>query len=171
MEADAAVAVVHALGPEESVLLLRRSRRPGDPWSGHWAFPGGRREPGDSGLVDTALRELGEECGVRLSRIQLECPLPVRHAGQQQGRLVLVAPFLFRVAGTFDVTPDGVETESALWLPLAQFRDSARHRADAVPGLADGRKMPGIPLDGTPLWGFTYRVLCEWLGVSEPLGI
>lgn len=171
MEAEAAVAVVHALGPEESVLLLRRSTRAGDPWSGHWAFPGGRREPGDQCLVDTALRELGEECGVHLSRLQLETALPVRHAGQHQGRLILVAPFLFRVGGTFEVTPDGVEAESALWLPLAHFRDTNCHQAGAVPGLPGGRSMPGIPLEGAPLWGFTYRVLCEWLGVSEPQGI
>src|SRR6476620_6054892 len=27
------------------VLFIRRAERHGDPWSGHMAFPGGRREP------------------------------------------------------------------------------------------------------------------------------
>jgi hypothetical protein len=49
-------------------------------------------------------------------------------------------------------------------------RDAALHEADAVAGLPGGRRMPGIPLHGVPLWGFTYRVLCEWLGVPEPPG-
>jgi len=28
-----------------SVLMIRRADREGDPWSGHMAFPGGRRDP------------------------------------------------------------------------------------------------------------------------------
>lgn len=171
MDAEAAVAVVHAARPVESVLLMRRSRRENDPWSGHWSFPGGRREPGDADLVDTALRELSEECGFDLSRLRLERAFPIRHAGQQMGRLIMVAPFLFRVDETFAVTPDGVEAEAAIWYPLATFRNLASHQSDAVPGLPGGRTMPGIPLNGVPLWGFTYRVLCEWLEVPEPKGI
>jgi 8-oxo-dGTP diphosphatase len=165
MDAEAAVAVVHALRPVESVLLIRRSRREKDPWSGHWSFPGGRHEPGDADLIDTALRELSEECGFDLSRRQLERSFPVRHAGQHLGRFVMVAPYLFRVDEAFEVTADGVEAEEAIWYPLAAFRNVTAHLTDAVPGLPGGRKVPGIPLNGVPLWGFTYRVLCEWLDV------
>jgi 8-oxo-dGTP pyrophosphatase MutT (NUDIX family) len=46
-EPDAAVAIVHARGAADSVLLIRRAEREADPWSGHWSFPGGRREPED----------------------------------------------------------------------------------------------------------------------------
>ena len=38
----------------------------GDPWSGHMALPGGRREPGDPDLVATVIREVGEEVGISL---------------------------------------------------------------------------------------------------------
>ena len=61
------------------VLLMRRAERADDSWSGQWSLPGGRREPGDLDLVETALRELEEECGIRLGRDQLEQALPVRH--------------------------------------------------------------------------------------------
>ena len=40
----AAVAVVLVPSPD-AVLLIRRAERAGDPWSGHMALPGGRREP------------------------------------------------------------------------------------------------------------------------------
>ena len=169
--AEAAVAIVHAAGPEESVLLMRRTSRDGDPWSGHWSFPGGRREEGDRDLLDTALRELYEECGVRLERNQLEARLAVKHAGQHNGRLVLVAPFLFRLDACCPIVPDPEEAAECLWLPLSEVRDAARHLANAVPGLPGGRQVSGIPLNGEPLWGFTYRVLCDWLGVAMPDGM
>ena len=54
-DADAAVAIVHARDAAASVLLIRRAERESDPWSGHWSFPGGRREPEDGDLaVDTS---------------------------------------------------------------------------------------------------------------------
>src|SRR5215472_8046710 len=92
---EAAVAIVRAGSPEESVLLIRRAHREGDPWSGHWSFPGGRRDPEDPDLLHTALRELQEECGVSLGLEHLERALSPMHAGRRAGPLVLVAPFLF----------------------------------------------------------------------------
>ena len=61
----AAVAVVLAPDPD-AILLIRRAERTGDPWSGHIALPGGRREPADPDLVATAIRETGEEVGIAL---------------------------------------------------------------------------------------------------------
>ena len=49
---EAAVALL--LRPRDAleVLLIKRSVRESDPWSGHMALPGGRRDPGDSDLTD-----------------------------------------------------------------------------------------------------------------------
>src|SRR5579872_5254377 len=162
---EAAVAIVHARGPEESVLLIRRTERIDDPWSGHWCFPGGRRDPGDRDLLETALRELEEECGIRLGREALEAALPSTNAGRRLGRVVLVAPFLFRVEEVLPTTPDPREAAEALWIPLGVLRDPGRHGMRAVPRLPREMAFPAIELNGTPLWGFTYRVITEWLGL------
>ena len=60
----AAVAVIVAPDPD-AVLLIRRAERSGDPWSGHIGLPGGRLDPADQSLRDTALRETREETGLR----------------------------------------------------------------------------------------------------------
>src|SRR5262245_34151321 len=50
------------------ILLIRRAERPTDLWSGHMAFPGGRRSPEDRDLLATAVRETEEEVGLDLAR-------------------------------------------------------------------------------------------------------
>jgi 8-oxo-dGTP pyrophosphatase MutT (NUDIX family) len=169
-EAEAAVAIVHARGPRESVLLMRRAEREGDSWSGHWAFPGGRRDSNDADVLGTALRELEEECGVRLARADLEAELPARLARRKAGAYVLVTPFVFRTEGELATVPDAFEAAEAMWLPLAVPRDPARHLLLPIPGLPSGMRYPGIELNGGPLWGFTYRLICDWLGLEAAPG-
>jgi 8-oxo-dGTP pyrophosphatase MutT (NUDIX family) len=167
-EAQAAVAVVHAGGAEESVLLMRRTERAEDPWSGHWSFPGGRREAGDPDLVHTALRELQEECGICLGRERLEASLPPTYAGRRVGHNITVAPFLFRADSQLPTVLDSREVAEAQWIPLSLLRDPSRHCLSQVPRLPREMAFPAIELNGTPLWGFTYRVLMQWLGLHSP---
>jgi 8-oxo-dGTP pyrophosphatase MutT (NUDIX family) len=163
---EAAVAILHAQLPVETVLLIRRAEREGDPWSGHWSFPGGRRDPTDSNLLFTALRELDEECGIRLDEKNLETALRPTMAGRKAGKLMLVAPFLFRIDRPLPTLLDTREAVEAVWMPLSRIQDLAEHRLQNVPGMAPEMHFPAIELNGMALWGFTYRVLCEWLGLG-----
>jgi len=165
-EPEAAVALLHAPAPDDSVLLMRRAEREGDSWSGHWSFPGGRRDPGDADLLQTALRELQEECGVRLPRTALVGELAPKIAGRRVGAYLLVAPFVFRVDGELATILDPLEAAHAAWVPLGWLRDPARHHLRPVPGVSRDVLFPAVDLDGAPLWGFTYRVLLEWLGYT-----
>jgi len=165
-ESEAAVAIVHAGGPEEAVLLIRRAEREGDPWSGHWSLPGGRREPEDTDLLHTALRELEEECGIRLARDVMETALPPRLARRKAAPFLPVAPFVFRLPERLAAVTDPCEAAASLWLPLSIPRDPAKHRLTPVPGLPRTMLYPAIALDGAPLWGFTYRLLSDWLGLG-----
>jgi len=165
-ELEAAVAILHAIEPEESVLLIRRAERADDPWSGQWSFPGGRRESEDPDLLHTALRELEEECGIRLGREHFETALPPTQVGRRAGRSLRVAPFLFRVHGELPLVLDPREAAEGLWLPLKILRDPTRHAFQSVPGQPKETQFPAIELNGVPLWGFTYRLIADWLGLG-----
>ncbi len=164
---DAAVAIVHTRSEPETVLLMRRSERPDDPWSGHWALPGGRRDPEDRDLAHTALRELEEECGVRLTEQDLERALPHTVARRKTPPFLVVAPFVFRVDGELPTTLDEREAVASLWIPVELLRDPARHRLRTVPGRPKEMLFPTIELSGAPLWGFTYRLLTDWMRPPE----
>jgi 8-oxo-dGTP pyrophosphatase MutT (NUDIX family) len=163
---EAAVAIVEAQNPEPSVLLMRRSEREGDSWSGHWSFPGGRCEPEDADALDTARRELEEECGIRLERSHLAATLPVRLARRRVGRFIPVAPFHFLVDQPLPASLCALEAVEEKWVPLSVLRDPERHVLRPVPGLPDDMLYPAINLTETPLWGFTYRLITSWLGLD-----
>jgi 8-oxo-dGTP pyrophosphatase MutT (NUDIX family) len=169
-EPEAAVAIVETRAQSPSILLMRRADRAGDPWSGHWSFPGGRREIEDTDLVATALRELDEECGIQLGRSHLEASLPPGFAGRRAGLSLCVAPFVFRTDTALPVVPDPREAVEAVWVPLNFLRDPARHAFAQVAGLPADVWFPSIDLNGVPLWGFTYRLIADWLSLNPPPG-
>jgi len=162
---EAAVAIVRAGSPEESILLIRRAHREGDPWSGHWSFPGGRRDQQDPDLLQTALRELEEECGICLERGRVRQTLAPTLAGRRTGRFVLVAPFAFHVDSRLPTVLEPKEAVEAVWIPLRVLGDPQHHGLSPVPGLPTHMLFPSVQLNGTPLWGFTYRVITDWLGM------
>jgi len=163
---DAAVAIVCARYPEPSILLIRRSEREDDPWSGHWSFPGGRCEAADSDLLETARRELLEECGIALERSACEGQLALAVARRQTGRFLWVAPYLFAVERQLPTVLDPMEAAASLWAPVSVLGDPGRHCLRSVPGRPGNILFPSIDLDGPPLWGFTYRLITDWLGLT-----
>ena len=51
---------------DPEVLFIKRAARAGDRWTSHIAFPGGKRDPGDSDDRATSIRETMEETGLNL---------------------------------------------------------------------------------------------------------
>jgi ADP-ribose pyrophosphatase YjhB (NUDIX family) len=147
---------------------MRRTERESDSWSGHWSCPGGRREASDLDLLQTALRELEEECGITLSRNALVSEMPSRYARRRAGAFVQVTPFVIASETELAVIPDALETAEAVWLPLSILRDPQSHRLMPVQGLPPEMRFPAVEMEGTPLWGFTYRLLTDWIGAMQP---
>lgn len=161
----AAVALLLRAGPEGDLelLLVQRAVWASDPWSGHVALPGGRREPSDETLEDTSVRETREELD-----------LDLRVHGMVLGTLddlsprtptlppIIVRPYVYAVESAVDLRPSA-ELQAAFWVSLAQLRDPST-RADAtvvVRGL--DRRVSSFRLGDRLVWGMTERILLTFL--------
>lgn len=167
LTAHAAVSIIITECASPSVLLLKRAKNKNDPWSGQWAFPGGKWEAGDTDLVDTSIRETFEECGCLLSRDDLSMSLPVATAGNHSGSPILVAPFLWRIKQQVKLQLDTTEIEEAKWQEIEMLKLSELHDEDVIHPRYPEKKFPFIMLGDVPLWGFTYGVLMNYLNQHE----
>ena len=160
----AAVAILVRVTEEGrlDLLLIRRADREGDPWSGHVALPGGRRDPEDATLEATALREVWEEVGV-----------DVRRDGRVLGTLddlaprnptlppMAVRPFVAAVADV--ALAPNPEVASAAWIPLERLQAPEASRESVV--LVQGQRwtVPSLVVGDYLVWGMTERILRQLL--------
>jgi len=155
--AKGAVAVILRGRSAVEVLVIERSEREGDPWSGQLAFPGGRRSRGDRMLLDTVRRETKEEVGLSLSRnARLLGWLPARAPGNRVEWVVV--PFVFSLTRAPRLAP-GPEVARAVWVPLDELPLSLHRAVIELPG--GDLEVPAFLVGGMPLWGFSFRVLCD----------
>jgi 8-oxo-dGTP pyrophosphatase MutT (NUDIX family) len=159
---QAAVAMVlREAGSSPEVLFIERASHPGDPWSGHMAFPGGRIDPGDPDLRAAAERETLEEVGLALADAEPLGRLDDMHGHHATGAPQLViSAFVYRSDGKQLLAPNH-EVREAFWFPVRSLLEPARFVEYPIPR-ATGLLAPGI-LVGEPerhiVWGLTYRFL------------
>jgi len=169
---ETAVAVVLRASDELEILLIRRTEREGDPWSGHVAFPGGRRSPGDIDLTATALRETEEETGIGVARIgRVLGPLDEVEPGTRRLPPVIIAPWVIAVPGETVAIPNPAEVLDAEWVSLSALR-----RREAVSELRLSRNdiemtFPALVHRDYVIWGLTHRILGQFLNLAEEAGL
>lgn len=151
------------------LLLIRRSAHPEDPWSGHMALPGGRRDLGDASLLETAIRETREEVGIELSvagRVLGALP-SVAPRNAHLPRLTIL-PLVFAVpaeTAAFRAAPD--EVDEIHWVSVAHLLNPAHRKTVRFPELGD-LSFPAFDVGGRDVWGLTHRVVTELLRRGAP---
>lgn len=157
----AAVSVVLVPSPD-AVLLIRRAERPGDPWSGHMALPGGRREPADADLVETAIRETQEEVGLTLDRASLLGSLDDVVPRTPMLPPVAVRPYVFALPGRPPLTPNP-EVAAVRWVHLDHLLHPETYYSARLEIRGEHRDVPAYRLDEAIVWGMTERILTALL--------
>lgn len=162
---QASVAVVLRAREQLELLLIKRATSERDPWSGHMALPGGRRDESDEDLLATARRETREETGVDLAR---SSPLgrleDVAPSSPRLPRLT-ISPFVFWVPGEVEARVASREVEQVHWVSVDQLRDPALHGEVEIPLPGGVRLFPAFRVAGEHVWGLTYRILTRFLDV------
>lgn len=163
----AAVAILIRLGPglEPEIFFIQRAIYESDPWSGQIAFPGGREEPGDTSLEDTAARESFEETQFHLrNAATLIGVLDDLRSPTVSLPAVVVRPFVF-------LMPDppapilSSEVADSFWVPLSVLLDRSVWRDTTV--TAGGIEMSRFAFhhQGYVVWGMTERILSGLLAL------
>jgi 8-oxo-dGTP pyrophosphatase MutT (NUDIX family) len=157
----AAVALILAPDPD-SILLIRRADRSGDPWSGHMALPGGRQEPGDPDLLGTAIRETLEEVGVALRPKDLTGQLDDVIPRTPRLPPIAVRPFVFALPDrpALSLSP---EVADAHWVTLEHLLQAETHHLVQLNVAGESLRVPAYQLESAIVWGMTERILTSFL--------
>ena len=165
----AAVAIVlHEFDEELCLLMIRRAKREGDPWSGHMAFPGGRRDPDDIDDRFCAVRETREEIALDLDVLGREvCALGDVNTGWRADRPeMLVAPFIYQVEQLPELDLN-YEVDDVVSVPLSFLMD----RSNRVPLKWEWRgtqvESDSYVYQENRIWGLSLMMIDELIEAVE----
>lgn len=141
------------------VLTLRSSRLRGH--SGQVSFPGGRKDPEDATLRETALRETCEELAICNEKIDILGTLDdfwIPPSNYMVTPFVGVLPYFPRM------TPNPIEVERAFTLSLATLVDDGIKRSKPMTFGKYTVDVPYYQVEGYTVWGATAMMLSdlEW---------
>ena len=148
------------------LFFIHRAEHDADPWSGHMAFPGGRKDPEDPDVLNTVLREVHEEVGIDLRR-QARLIGPIDEVqGVARGRQLplVISPFVFVLETAVEPRPNH-EVQSVLWVPLSYLAEPSNE--SIVEYFINGQQMrlPAYIYQDRTIWGLTFRMIRGFLEV------
>ena len=154
---------------EPELLMIKRAEAERDPWSGHIACPGGRMEPDDRDLAETAVRETREETGVDVAR-----------DGRLLGHLddlfprtpalppIVIRPYVALVRADVEIVPSH-EVAAAFWVPLSALAERGAWTVGTVMVRGIARSVQVFQHGEYTVWGLTERALRQLLTfMGEP---
>jgi 8-oxo-dGTP pyrophosphatase MutT (NUDIX family) len=170
----------HGKKPSAVLIALRRN---GEGWrmlftrrgealadhGGQIAFPGGRAESGDSGPLQTALREAREEVGLPPEEAD---PLGILEPADTSSGF-RVWPVVCLLHGSAALRPSTPEVVEIFWVPLDWLRGKKRWAWKPVPSRTGHKKCRAVffePFQGRVIWGATALIvtcLLEILGTEQ----
>lgn len=146
-------AVLIGVDADQRLVLTQRSARLKH-HPGQIAFPGGRRDPGDTDAIATALREAREEIGLPAGAVTLIGTLPAHETVTGYH----VTPVLARL-DSFTERAEPGEVAEIFRVPLAHVTDPDRFRVESRLWRGAPRYYYTVPWGPYYIWGATARML------------
>ena len=131
--------------------------------AGQISFPGGRRDPEDASLVETALRESHEEIGLEPSTVTVIGELDRLTTVTSPANIVPILGVLSSQPTDLVASPD--EVDGILCVPIAElvrpeiFREEIWFRQMSPSSSFEGIPISFFELVGDTLWGATARIV------------
>ncbi len=139
------------------ILILRKTYK--GVHSAQVGFPGGKIEPEDQSLLETALRETEEEVGVNAKSISVLKQLTEIYIPPSD---FFVQPFLGVTYQTPIFIPQEEEVEALIEVPLTHFMDDKILTTSTLStSYATNIQVPAFMLNDHVVWGATAMMLSE----------
>lgn len=149
-------------GAGVSVLFVQRAEADGDPWSGHMALPGGRREPADPDLTATAIRETREETALRLREADVLGRLSDVVPASPHLPAIAITPFVVWYEGQGEVRASR-EIRDHVWIPLEALASPDHRSVLRLQREGASVAFPAIEYRGYTVWGITFEIIADFL--------
>ena len=152
------------------LVFIERVSNHKDRHSGQISFPGGRFEPADGHLGNTALREAEEEIGIAQKDVQVlgalsQLYIPVSN--------FLVHPYVGFIDYTPNFQPEVSEVANILETPFKAFlqKENVAKKAIQLPGNLVLKDVPHFSVANKVIWGATAMMMSELVVLAEELSL
>lgn len=159
-----AVLVPLFIAAEEPHAVFTRRRADLRRHAGEISFPGGRRDPEDADLRETALREAEEEIGLPRAEVRLLDELPPVSTFVTN---YVIHPFVGLIPTGLAWQVSEREVDAVLELPLGALRESRARTKMERRGISF--ETDAYVVDDHLIWGATARILEHLLERVEEL--
>jgi 8-oxo-dGTP pyrophosphatase MutT (NUDIX family) len=152
-------------GVKEPHVVLTKRRADLRRHAGEISFPGGRRDPEDADLQETALREAEEEIGLARAAVSILGELP---ATSTFATNYVIHPFVAEIAAGQRWLASPREVDAVLELPVQALRESRTRTRMERRGFSF--ETDAYILGEHLIWGATARIIEELLAMPLSIG-
>lgn len=161
----ASVVLVFAIENNQCfVLFMKRVQNRDDPWSGHYAFPGGMVDLNE-GFLEAAKRECFEEVGVSLDDADLIGRCDDYYISQSKN--FVIRPFVFLAKKKTALINCEKEVEESFWWPLTDLIKRSNCEERTFHTMIGEMKRPCIIYQEHVIWGITLSIFNNLLTLWE----
>ena len=160
--ASAVLVMLCERGGDYGIWFIRRTEYRDDAFSGHVAFPGGKKKQSDSTLLHTAFREVGEELGFDAGKeVEILGEMDFVRPYTPSVRQYAVKPFVAMINDKVEFVPN-YEVSEFFCVPVSHLVNPKNR--DVRERKRDGKIIDDYVFSyrNHIIWGLTGRILNEF---------